>query len=610
MISIRQKLMLGFGGLLAVIAVVGVLTMARLDALGQALSVVLHENYRSVAACQEIKDALAETDSGLLLLLNGQEGEGTAFISAQRSRFARALDAELHNITLPGEGEKAAQLNTLFAHYEQHMAQLTKAGQDNAARLQLWLKEIRPLAEQLRDVAQDILLLNQANMEGADSAARRLAASTSRRLLTAILISALIALIYAWLAQRWILRPISRMTELAHDIRQGRLDLVLEEGRGDELGRLASAFNAMTAALRQTRKDERLTLLRSRQATEEVFRALPDAVAVFDLEGRVEVATETAERHFGLRPGVQAADLNCDWLPPLLREALTSQRAVERDPLLGCVQQFIGGREYFFQPTAAPIPLNPKQGEPTGAALILKDVTLAHEQQELKRSAAATVSHQLRTPLTSLRMAVHLLLEEQAGPLTEQQADLLVSARDESERLAGILDGLIDISRMEAGKLRLNVQSAAPRLLAEEACAAFTAEAKDRGVTLRNEVSDELPDVLADAAKISQVFANLLANALRFTGGGGTVRIRSDAASEQGKVVFLVEDSGAGIPAETLAHLFEEFCRAPGQDERSGAGLGLAIVKEIVQAHGGEVGATSELGHGAALRFSLPVVKS
>jgi two-component system, NtrC family, sensor histidine kinase KinB len=610
MISIRQKLMLGFGGLLAVIAVVGAMTMARLDALGQSLSLALTENYRSVAACQEMKDALAETDSGLLLLLNGQEGEGRALISAQRNRFAQALAVELGNITLPGEGEKAAQLQALFARYKQAIVQMTDKERDNAARLQLWQKEIRSLANQLRQTAQEILLLNQANMEGADSAARRLAETARHRLLIAICIAACIALLCAWLVQQWILRPIQRMTELAHDIRQGRLDLSLAPGADDELGHLAEAFNAMTAALRQVRREERTTLLRSRQATEEVFRALPDAVAVFDVEGRVEVASETAARHFGLRPGVRADDLAYDWLKPLLRQALAEQRAVERDPLLGCVQQFISGREYFFQPTAAPIPLNPKQGEPTGTALILKDVTLAHEQQELKRSAAATVSHQLRTPLTSMRMAVHLLLEEQAGPLTEQQADLLASAREESERLAGILDGLIDISRMEAGKLRLNVQPAAPRLLAEEACAVFAAEAKDRGVALRNEVSDELPDVLADAGKISQVFANLLANALRFTGAGGEVRLRAEADEAQGKVIFLVEDSGAGIPAADLQHLFEQFYRAPGQDAHSGAGLGLAIVKEIVQAHGGDVGAASEAGQGAVLRFSLPVVKA
>jgi signal transduction histidine kinase/HAMP domain-containing protein len=610
MIGIRQKLMLGFGGLLAVLAVVGVLTMARLDALGQALSLALTENYRSVVACQEMKDALAQMNDGLFLLLNGQEADALSLISAQRSRFAQALAVELGNITLPGEGEKAAQLKSLFAHYAQHMGQLAKAEQSNAARLQLWLKELRPLAQQLRQTAQEVLLLNQANMEGADSAARRLAATARHRLLTAILISALIALLYAWLVQHWILRPISRMTELANEIRQGRLDLALAPGGDDELGQLAAAFNAMTAALRQARKEERSALLRSRRATEDVFKTLPDAVAVFDLAGRVEIATETAAQHFGLRPGVQAEDAGCAWLPPLLRQALAEQRTVEREPLRGCVQQFINGREYFFQPSAAPLPLSAKQGEPSGVAVFLKDMTLAHEQQELKRSAAATVAHQLRTPLTSMRMAVHLLLEEQAGPLTEQQADLLVSARDESERLAAILDSLIDISRMEAGKLRLNAQPAAPRLLLAEACESFAAEAKDRGIALHCEAPDELPDVLADAAKIGQVFANLLANALRFTGAGGEVRLRATADEAQGKVLFLVEDSGAGIPAEELGHLYEQFYRAPGQDERSGAGLGLAIVKEIVQSHGGEVGAESEIGRGSIFRFSLPVVKA
>ena len=126
MIGIRQKLMLGFGGLLAVIAVVGAMTMTRLDALGQALSLALHENYRSVVACQEMKDALAQMNDGLFLLLTGEEAVGAAQISAQKSRFDRALAVELGNITLPGEGEKAAQLKSLFAHYAQHMGQLAR----------------------------------------------------------------------------------------------------------------------------------------------------------------------------------------------------------------------------------------------------------------------------------------------------------------------------------------------------------------------------------------------------------------------------------------------------------------------------------------------------
>ena len=380
---------------------------------------------------------------------------------------------------------------------------------------------------------------------------------------------------------------------------------MLEAGSRDEIGRLSESFNEMAAALRQVRKEDRINLMRTRRATEEVFKALPAAIAVLDLEGRVEVSTETADRHFGLKPGVLANDLGYEWLLPLTRKALDEDRIVERDPKSGYVQQFVDNREYFFQPMAVPIPVGPERREPTGVALILKDVTQVHEQQEMKRGVVSTVSHQLKTPLTSLRMSIHLLLEERVGALNEKQTELLMAARDDSERLVGILDDLLDINRIESGKSHLHSNPSHRRALVRDAIEPFLVEAKDKGVTVVNDVSDELPEVMADTEKIRHVFANLLSNALRFTGPGGSVTIR--ASLKQGRVAFFVEDTGKGIPAEDLKHLFEQFYRAPGQDEKSGVGLGLAIVKEIVQAHGGDVGVESVVGKGSAFRFTLPL---
>jgi signal transduction histidine kinase len=255
---------------------------------------------------------------------------------------------------------------------------------------------------------------------------------------------------------------------------------------------------------------------------------------------------------------------------------------------------------------AVSIPAGPEGREPTGVAVILKDVTQIREQQELKRDAISTVSHQLKTPLTSLRMSIHLLLEEKVGPLTEKQAELLIAAREDSERLAGILDELLNLSRIASGKAHVAPKPIAPQLLVQDAIESFLVEAKDKGVTLKNAVSDNLPDVMADPGKIRHVFANLLVNAIRVTHPGGSVTVR--ATLEPHQVAFSVEDTGKGIPVEHLKHLFEEFYRVPGQDEKSGVGLGLAIVKEIVHAHGGEVGAESEIGKGSLFRFTLPFV--
>jgi NtrC-family two-component system sensor histidine kinase KinB len=607
MIGIRQKLMLGFGGLLAVIAIVGTLTMVQIGKLGKAIDMILKQNYRSVVACQDMNESLERMDSGTLFTLAGNGIEGNRLIEEYTSKFRDALNVELGNITLPGEYEKAEKIGVLFARYVEDIPLVAGPGRSFEERQADYFSKVQPLFQEIKGVAQDILLMNQANMNEANNAARNLADTAHRRMLTAIMVSAIMALLFSYLAHRWILRPINRLIESTNEIRCGNLDLVLEGSSRDEIGRLSESFNEMTTALRQVRKEDKINLMRTKRATEEVFKALPTAIAVLDLDGKVEVSTETAERHFGLKPGVFSGDLGYEWLLPLTRKALDEDRIVERDPKSGYVQQFIDNREYFFQPMVVPIPVDPERQdrEPAGVALILKDVTQVHEQQEMKRGVISTVSHQLKTPLTSLRMSIHLLLEERIGSLNEKQIELLMAARDDSERLVGILDDLLDITRIESGKSGLALEPVSPRALVRNAMEPFLVDAKDKGVTLTNAVSDDLPEVLADAEKIRHVLANLLSNALRFTDPGGSVTVK--AVQEGDRVAFLVEDSGKGIPEEELKHLFERFYRSPGQDKKSGVGLGLAIAKEIVHAHGGDVGAESALDKGSTFRFTLPL---
>ncbi|RPH53033.1 MAG: HAMP domain-containing protein [Desulfobacteraceae bacterium] len=605
MIGIRQKLMLAFGGLLAVVAAIGMLTMAQIDDLGQAIDVILKENYRSVVACQEMKESLERIDSGILFTLAGNGVEGNRLIEEYTSKFRAALDVGLGNITLPGERERAEQIRTLFDNYTKAMPFVTQITRSSEARQADYFSRLQPLFREIKDVAQKILLMNQANMNEANNAARRLADAAHRRVLMAIMVSAFLALLFSYLAHRWILHPINRLIESTNEIRRGNLDLVLKAGSRDEIGRLSESFNEMTASLRRFRKEDRINLMRTRRATEEVFKALPAAVAVLDLDGKVEVSTETADRHFGLKPGVLVGDLGHEWLPPLIRKALDEDRIIERDPKSGYVQQFVDNREYFFQAMVVPIPVGPERRDPTGVALILKDVTQVHEQQELKRGVVSTVSHQLKTPLTSLRMSIHLLLEERVGTLNEKQTELLVAARDDSERLVGILDDLLDLNRIESGKSHVSPEPVSPQALVRDAVEPFLVEARDKGVTMANAVPDDLPEVMADAEKIRQVFANLISNALRFTSPGGSVTVR--AFVEANKLAFLVEDTGKGIPSESIDHIFEQFYRVPGQDEKSGVGLGLAIVKEIVSAHGGNVGVESEIGRGSIFHFTLPL---
>ncbi|MFH0727463.1 MAG: ATP-binding protein [Pseudomonadota bacterium] len=605
MIGIRQKLMLAFGSLLAVVTVMGVMTLSQIDGLGLAVDVILKENFRSVVACQDMKEALERMDSGIVFTFSGNEAEGNHLIGQNMSKFRSALDVELDNLTLPGELERAQRIGTLFDEYRSAVSLVVQSSNSVEVRQTAYFSTLQPLFQEIKGLAQEILTMNQANMYEANNKARRMADSVHRKILAAMMIAALMALLFGYLVQRWILRPVNRLIESTNEIRCGNLDFVLEGGSGDEIGRLSKYFNEMTAALRQFRKEDRINLIRSRRATEEVFKALPEAIAVLDPDGRVEIATETADLRFGMRPGVLVGELGYEWIPSLIRKALDEGRIIEHDAKSGFIQQFVNGREYFFQPIAVPIPVSPERGEATGVALILKDVTQVHEQLELKRGVVSTVSHQLKTPLTSLRMSVYLLLEERIGSLNEKQTELLVAARDDSERLVGILDNLLDLDRIESGKAMVSPQPVLPRVLVQDAIDMFLVEARDRGVALVNAVTGELPEVMADAERMGHVLMNLFSNALRFTAPGGTVSVQ--ASLEAGCVAFAVEDTGEGIAAEHIGHMFEQFYRAPGQDEKSGVGLGLAIVKEIVQTHGGEVSAESKIGKGSIFRFTLPL---
>jgi NtrC-family two-component system sensor histidine kinase KinB len=602
MLGLRQKLSLGFGGLLLIILIIGIQSISHLTQLGQSIDVILRENYRSVIACQEMKESLERMDSGILFILLGEKEKGTELIQKNEAVFEKALQAELNNITLPGEGEKASRLQERFKQYQMslHHVQSIKGSIDQQRGA--YFSEQLPLFLQIKETADEILHVNQKNMSDANDRARRGAASARRQMYVLLLFGMIVAVGFVLFTGRWILRPISRLTRSAEDIKRGNLELVVQSDSRDEIGKLSEAFNEMALALRETRRNDQTKLIRIQRATEQTFNSLPDAVAIVDPGGRIEVATETAKNAFGLTPNKQIQNLPFRWAGEIFTEALRVGRTIVPKGEQRLFQHFVEGEEHYFRPEA--IPILDQHGQPTGVVLVLQDVTQEREQEELKRGIISTVSHQLKSPLTSIRMAIHLLLEERVGGLTPKQAELLVAAREDSDRLHNILNDLLDISRMESGKVPMDFRKISPLSLVLEALGPFQTDFKDRGVTLTTELPNDMPEVWADTTRMNHVFANLLSNALRYTPPGGTVTVR--ARGDEERVHFSVSDTGRGIAGQYLTTIFEKFFRVPDQGGAgTGVGLGLAIVKEIVEAHGGTIKVESRMGEGSTFTFTL-----
>jgi len=602
MIGIRQKLMLGFGGLMFIILLSGVFTLFNIGRLGGAVDTILKENYKSVTASQQMKESLERIDSGLLFILTGNGIEGGKLIEEHAEKFLGALKTEQGNITIAGEQEAADNIGKLFARYNSGLRPMLEGSITDEEKRAVYYNSLYPLFYEIKNNAQKILDMNQAHMVQAGRDASELAEKVFIRTIAAIIASFVIAVLFSLFIHKWILRPIRRIIESSKHITGGNLNLVLEVSSKDEIGQLSKSFNEMAYALRAAKKHDMAKLATAERSASDMLKALPEAIVVISTEGTIKSASETAEKNFGFSAGRDIGDMGLEWAEKLFEKCLIEHKQQTSD---GYIQHFIDGSEYFFQPTVIPIPLGRADKKMTSVALILKDVTQVNEQKELKKSVAATVSHQLKTPLTSVRMAVHLLLEERIGNLNEKQTELLLEARDGSERLSSIIDSLIAIDAAEGKKNSVAVYSAG--LLMADAKDAFEADAMDRGLRLICKGTSDMPEVMADREAIAHVFSNLINNAFRFTTAGGEIIL--DAAWDGDFVTFSVTDTGRGIPQEYLEHIFDRFYRVPGQEGSTGTGLGLSIVKEIVQSHGGQVSVVSRENSGSEFRFTLPVFK-
>lgn len=329
-----------------------------------------------------------------------------------------------------------------------------------------------------------------------------------------------------------------------------------------------------------------------------VIAALPVGVIIVGDDGRISAFNQAAGEIFdvaverargrALIEAVRSFELDRR-LTSTLREGTEEMAQIT----------YTGAQERYLHVSTAALP--EIDGRRSALAVVM-DQTRVRELESLRRDFVSNVSHELRTPLTAVKLMVETL---QSGVDAAAAQEFLTSISGETERMITLVEDLLDLARLETGKLELRLGTVDVAALCREAVAKQAQRARSLGLTLEARTPEEPLVVTADRDKLYQVLVNLLDNALRHTAAGGTVRVAAERLNNH--VDVTVQDTGTGIPSTSLPHIFERFyvVDAARARNRSGTGLGLAIVKHIIEAHGGSIGVESELGVGTLFRCSL-----
>jgi two-component system, NtrC family, sensor histidine kinase KinB len=597
----KRRILLWFCPILILFLGVGLYAVWLFNRLGPSIDVILKENYQSVLAGQQMKESAERMDSGLSFALAGEERRGRDLFNENDPIFQENLRKELHNITVPGEGELANKIREAEGRY-QTLAQTFWDTSEAEARRKMYFSELLPLFTEIKNNAQEVIRINQENMVQADHHARALSADSTRAMVILLVFGIALALSLGYGLQRTILRPIQTLTAVSKELGEGKLDQVVPVESHDELGQLADAFNKLAARLRVYRQTTTDQLSQARHMTEITFSAFPDSILALSMDGKINFANPAA--------GKLLQKINGDsGLPTAIQEEVGKILKGAPDSVPTSFEKAIAVRiddhEAFLLPRI--IGMRDESGNMFGAALVLQDVTRFRLMDEVKTNLVSTVSHELKTPLTSIRMGLHLLLEERIGSLNPKQLELLVAAREDSERLLRMINDLLDLARLESGQTRQRLEVVSPGVLIEEALPDLRSLAEAHDCRLVADVAPDLPEVAVDSRQIGHVFSNFVSNAARFSKAGEEIVL---SVKPVGKSVrFSVLDHGPGIAKEFQGRVFERFFRIPGTEESNGVGLGLAIAKEIVVSHSGSIGLRSTPGEGSEFYFDLPVAR-
>ena len=563
-LRLKTKLSLGLGFLFIMILAFGVLSIFYINRLGNDAEKILKNNHESLVYANNMLKALEEVQSDSLAI--------------------RKLDINLKmqesNITEPGEKDATALVRKNFEEL--------KASPSDTSNF----REIRQSIQKIND-------LNQEAIQRKNAIAKQTAEDA--KLWLTIIFTALILIAFSFIYNfpGIISGPVRLLSEGITAIANKDYGKRIRLDSGDEFGELAHAFNVMAEKLDEYEHSNIAQIKFEKSRIEAIINQMRDGIIGFDEKKHILFLNAVSEKLLGLKEseiiGQYAADvaIKNDLMRTLLQnEANKTELKIYAD-----------NKESFFNKETIDVTNNEQV---IGQVIVLRNITIFRELNEAKTNFIATVSHELKTPISSIKMSAKLLQDERTGKLSVEQKDLITSIHDDSDRLLKITGELLNMAQVETGNIQLKIQGTDPKKIIDEALEAVQVQAEQKQIHFEKKYNNGLPSVNVDAEKTAWVLINFLTNAIKFSPEDSTIEL--GAFSKGKEVEFYVKDQGLGIDEKYLPKIFDRYYKVPGTLDRAGTGLGLAISKEFIEAQAGSIKVESKIGEGSRFSFLLKAV--
>jgi len=613
---LRTRFVVAAGLLVLTTITASVWTFFALTRLSSVVTDTVRQSEAVTAVTSRLAGALEREDDAVLLILAG-EARGRQVLADERSVVDAALRALFDVLDPKDERELARPLDAELRSYRGAADAVVAVAAEREALVQ-YHQQANPV---LRRAVALITGIRDRHFELAREAVAgaRDEAAAARRIVLLITLAALgIAIAVAWHLTRTVVSPVRQLTRGANAIRRGDFSERIELRSRDELGELAGALNQMAEDLAEFRRTNIGEVVRAKNTLEATLEALPDAVVLLDAGGHIQSMNRAAVNALaaaGIRNPHRLADLRLVGLDhaEMMHAMVSGRGELSTADLSRTIRLECDGRVQRLLPRIVPVTsTTPDQG---GAVLLLYDVTDLVRIDELRSELVAVASHELQTPLTTLRMAL-LMLKETAGVLPERHRELVDTSLIGVEQLHEVVYEFLDLTRIEAGELRLNVEPIDVDTILAETLRRVDGQAKAQRIEIRRDTDGRAPILYADPVRLRSVFANILSNSLKYTAPGGVITVSArpiprGAETAEG-VSITIADTGIGIPEAFHARVFDKFFRLEDHHTASragvrGAGIGLYMSRQIVELHGGTITcAAGPNGQGTCITVVLP----